>query len=753
LTAEFLESLGLRDGSRGVVIPYYDSSGGEVRERTRTGLAAKDGTYQPTGVPLAPYGLWRLDKAHKAGHLVLVEGESDCWALWLHEVPALGLPGSGSAGCMQEEHLESIDTLYVHQEPDQGGQRFVDAAARRLAELRFRGKVFVIRCPDGIKDPADLHCRYEDHGGFLDRWKQVMDRAEPLKPSTATPQSGRNGAADPWSAPIPLEQDIRPPALPADCFPYWLCQWVGCEAEATQTPRDLAAMLALAVAAAALARKFRVRPRPGWSEPVNIYAATALFSGERKSAVFADALAPAYAFEAQERQRMAQVIAEAGSAHRVLEGRLKAAETRAAKAKEPKDGEEARRQAREIAVELQRHVVPETPQLVCDDVTGEALANLIARQGGRMLQASPEGTLFDIVRGKYSEGTNLDTHLKAHAGDPLRVNRMTRPGEEMDHPALSVAVAVQPDVIRGLAEETSLKGRGFLARFLYSIPRSIVGARRVAPPPVPDQVSRAYMNNMLALWRLPGAVDQDGKPAPHWLHFSPEADKELQEFERWLEPQLAEGEDLSFLAGWPNKLAGAAVRIAGVLHVAAAVGAGQAWQRPIGGETVRAAIRLGRDYLLPHAQAAFGMMGLPEKLDHARKVWTSVHRHLHESEDREDGESAPRTVTRRDIHQWNRRLFPGGVEGLDPVLQVLLEHNLLRPAPGTGEPGKGHKSPVFEVNSAALDDPEPESGEEGHPRTHRTHSTQQGGLQGNSECSEDSEDAPPAAGAEEEGEL
>src|SRR5262249_16109733 len=144
---------------------------------------------------------------------------------------------------------------------------------------------------------------------------------------------------------------------------------------------------------------------------------------------------------------------------------------------------------------------------------------------------------------------------------------------------------------------------------------------------------------------------------PHVLHFSEEADAALQDFERWLEPQLAEGEDLSLLAGWTNKLAGAVARIAGVFSVVEAVTIGEGWHRPIKDTTVNAAITLGRDYFVPHAQAAFALMGADEGLADAKAVWASVCRHMG-SEYSEDNESATRTLSRRDIHQANRRRFP-----------------------------------------------------------------------------------------------
>jgi len=265
-------------------------------------------------------------------------------------------------------------------------------------------------------------------------------------------------------------------------LPSWLADWVLAEAEATLTPPDLAACLALALVGAALARKVRVTIRRGWTEPANVFNVVCLPPGERKSAVFAHATAPMLDFEVTERQRMEPIVAEKASEHRVMEAKLKALETKAAKAKKPAKGEDtaedateaeqARQEAIQLAKDLARHVVPDPPQLFCDDVTPEALGKLLVRQGGRMLLASAEGTAFEIAKGRYSETANFDVFLKGHAGDPLRVGRIGRDSEAIDHPALSCALAVQPDVISGLAEQATMRGRGFLARWLYSLPVS-----------------------------------------------------------------------------------------------------------------------------------------------------------------------------------------------------------------------------------------------------------------------------------------
>ncbi len=138
LPVAFLRELGLSDlPGEGVAIPYFDETGNELASKKRTALKAGDGTYWPKDTPLYIYGENRLDRAQRAGFTILVEGESDCWTLWHHGLPALGIPGSGAAKVLEKRHLECLDKVYIHREPDRGGEIFVEGITARLAALGF----------------------------------------------------------------------------------------------------------------------------------------------------------------------------------------------------------------------------------------------------------------------------------------------------------------------------------------------------------------------------------------------------------------------------------------------------------------------------------------------------------------------------------------------------------------------------------------------------------------------------------------
>lgn len=194
LPLDFLESLGLHDlENGGIGIPYTDGGGKPVAVKKRLALKAGEGSLWPKGVALMAYGEARLEQAAQAGFLVLVEGESDCWALWHHGFPALGLPGANTvAKTLARGHLGRDRRLYVFQEPDQGGEVFVDAVAKRLDGLGWNGEALVVRL-EGCKDPSDLH--RQDPDGFSKAFQAALDRATPL---TVTSSAPSGAPSPPW---------------------------------------------------------------------------------------------------------------------------------------------------------------------------------------------------------------------------------------------------------------------------------------------------------------------------------------------------------------------------------------------------------------------------------------------------------------------------------------------------------------------------------------------------------------------------
>src|SRR4029450_13862491 len=89
--------------------------------------------------------------------------------------------------------------------------------------------------------------------------------------------------------------------------------------------------------------------------------------------------------------------------------------------------------------------------LFVDDATPEVVAKKLLDQRGRIAVSSEEGTIFEVMRGRYSEGrANLEVFLTGHSGRDYIVDRIGREGGVLVKPALSMVLAVQPAVIAGL---------------------------------------------------------------------------------------------------------------------------------------------------------------------------------------------------------------------------------------------------------------------------------------------------------------
>jgi replicative DNA helicase len=489
-----------------------------------------------------------------------------------------------------------------------------------------------------------------------------------------------------WAPPIPFGATGNVPAFPVEVLPAWLGEYVAAVATATQTPPDLAGMLALAVLATVAAGGIEVQPRPGWREPLCVFVAVGMDAGTRKSAVFTALTRPVADFERDQAAAALPAITETAVLRRIADQAAAHAEAAAGKAPASQQ-EEVRAEAIAQAAEAANLVVPPVPRWLVDDATPEALAGLLAAYG-RIALLSPEGDVFDQMAGRYNQtsGPNLGVYLKGHAGDLLKVDRRGRPPEYVERPCLTIGLAVQPEVLRGLAGRPGFGGRGLLARFLYSLPQSLVGRRQPGAPPVPAAVADRYALGLQALAASLAVPAADDRPALQTL--DPAAAELLLAFERDLEPRLAAGSgDLAQLAGWAAKLAGATCRLAALLHLASHLRDG--WARPITADTFAATIRLA-DYLIEHAQAVFDLMGTDPRTDDARWLLDWIRR-------------TDRTqFSRRDAHvAAPRGRFPKATD-LEPALRLLEEHGYLRrvdPEPSRDPQGRGRPaSPRFLVN-------------------------------------------------------
>jgi len=312
------------------------------------------------------------------------------------------------------------------------------------------------------------------------------------------------------------------------------------------------------------------------------------------------------------------------------------------------------------------------------------LASLMAEQKGRIGVLSPEGDIFDIMAGRYSGEPNLGIYLRGHSGDAYLCDRKGREPEYIERPALTLGLAVQPSVLREIGHHKNFRGRGLLARFLYSVPEDLVGRRDSYAPPLDAGVALNYQEKMTALIKELAAWDD-----PMRLTLTAEAGRANSAFLARIEERLLPDGDLgsaSILREWASKLVGQSVRWAGLLHVTEHA---DPHRRPIEVATMDAAIRVAECYCVPHARAAFDLMGQDESTANGEAILAWIKR--------EDLEA----FSKRDVHIAHRARFTRASD-IDGPLALLERHGWIAPIVEAQRGGAGRRpSPKFKVNPAA----------------------------------------------------
>lgn len=487
--------------------------------------------------------------------------------------------------------------------------------------------------------------------------------------------------ADGWPALVPLDAPDLP-RLDLRHLPGWAGNFAQALAAATETPPELAAGMVLAACATAVARRMAVEIKPGYVEPSNLWLLVALPSGSRKSAVQSAAAAPLLLWEREQAANLAPEIHRITSERKTMEARATEIRKKAARVEDADKAIELAQEAASIEDELPH--IPIEPQLWTSDSTPERLGSLLAAQGECLGWLSSEGGIFDMLQGRYSNAIpNLDLVLKAHSADAERVDRGSRPPVFLQYPRLSIGLSPQPDVLRGLAFKPGFRGRGLLARFLYLLPPSLLGYRRLESTPMPENVSDAYAKGLHAMLDQEPDPEQDsGEKRLLTVKLSPTAFSEWLAFAKGIERQMRPGENLEHCTDWAGKAPGAAARVAAVLH-AIKHAHGAPHEALITDDTMNDALVI-MAVVTHHSIAALNLMGTNPTVAAAQRVWAWIERNKRPH------------FTERDAFNPLRGTFPQ-VKDLRPALEALAERGyvaIIEPeSQGRGRP----RSPMVYV--------------------------------------------------------
>ena len=163
-----IENYGLKegkdkDGTPFIWIPYYAETGKEQvsRKRYPKGSPQRFKWKYGSAGKMLMYGENKLPYIREVEHRVLiVEGESDTQTLHYLGLPALGVPGASTFHPTWTTKLAELDAIYLHIEPDQGGDAFLAQMTKKLRDGGYKGTVYKWTVATfGVKDPSDLYIR------------------------------------------------------------------------------------------------------------------------------------------------------------------------------------------------------------------------------------------------------------------------------------------------------------------------------------------------------------------------------------------------------------------------------------------------------------------------------------------------------------------------------------------------------------------------------------------------------------------
>lgn len=159
----------------------------------------------------------------------------------------------------------------------------------------------------------------------------------------------------------------------------------------------------------------------------------------------------------------------------------------------------------------------------------------------------------------------------------------------------------------------------------------MAGFRLVDTPPVPEQVAAGYLHRVhdlaatFAEWEDPAVV-----------LLTEDAGQVRRAAAEQVEAELRPGGSLHDMREWGNKLSGATLRLAGLLHVAHHPA--DAWRRPIDAQRTADAVRLA-EFFAAHYRAAVAAITADATTETARRVLAIV------------TAKGMATFTRRELHR------------------------------------------------------------------------------------------------------
>lgn len=476
-----------------------------------------------------------------------------------------------------------------------------------------------------------------------------------------------------WQIPKDIEEKNLS-SFPIECLPEILQKYTLELSEELQVSVDMVASSILGILSLCNQGKYYVEGKEGWREPINLYILVIAPPAERKSAIFSKITKIIYAYEKEKNLQLKPIIIANNNYIDILSKRIEEIKKLLKKGNGNQHEliQELEKKQKELSnIEEKKYI-----QLIADDITPEALVNLMKDNQDKMAIFSSEGGIFATISGRYNNNIpNIDILLKSHSGDKVRVNRKGNNNETemLDNPALTLLIFAQPLVLENLFQNVEFTSKGLCARFIYCYPKSRIGSRNIESKSVNIQTEQNYIELIKKLLK---------KEEEKILTLSKESQKISIDFAKELEPKLVN--EFYEMEDWAGKFHGLILRIAGNLHMATNANTNNS---VISETTMKNAIKIGH-YYLEHAQNIYSMVGVNLEQIQAKRIIKILERKRYTGK-----------IKKHDLYRAVRGHGIKEISDIEKPLNYLKELGYIKEIINEDNPGVGRKPDnILELN-------------------------------------------------------
>lgn len=408
---------------------------------------------------------------------------------------------------------------------------------------------------------------------------------------------------------IELVQD-QLPDFPLDCLPDELRKFAEQVSVCKQAPVDAVGVSLLSMISLAEGGRFKVDPgvKAVYQKGINLYTMTVMESGTGKSEIMNVLKKPVEDFQRDYNKKYKEQIEMDANWQNVLRDRVEKTK------KQCVNGKAEYSDLEKVQKEFSTFKPVKNLRCMTDNVTSEALENLLAENNGVMSVVSTEGGVIDIMGGRYSKdgSSNIDVYLHGYSNESLDKDRAGQGHVHVDNLYLTVNFSIQPTVLKDFMRKDFIE-KGMTSRFIYSIPKEVDERCLGNSPDIDPLVLANYENKIRDIMSI--------KRNEHELYelcFSKEAEQLMVAYnDQNIQKRIKE--DLACIKRVARRVIGQTIRLAGILHLMEH-GSGAVEKREISAETVKKAIRL-TDYFLEHTKAAHKTVEDSEEVQNLKYVW------------------------------------------------------------------------------------------------------------------------------------